>query len=175
VPLSGDPLRILFLDMDGVLNSAEFFDRREHPSLDRCSDEWWAQMVDPDAVARLNEILDATGAKVVISSSWRDHVAPDQMQRVLEVKGFRGSVIGRTPLMEEMGWENGRYGGRGLEIEAWLTENRRLEIKSFVVLDDNADMDSTSGHVMPRLVQTSWKHGLLDEHIQQAIELLTQA
>jgi hypothetical protein len=122
-------------------------------------------------VERLNVIVESAGnIVVVISSSWRYHVAPDKMQRVLASKGFRGSVIGRTPLMEEMP-ESHQKEGRSFEIKEWLGKNRHLGIESFVILDD--DIDASLDDMAAHFVQTTWKHGLLDEHVLTAIELLT--
>jgi hypothetical protein len=156
-------MKIVFLDMDGVLNSAIFFKRTKlNQELRMSSDEWWAEMVDADAVAFLNDILEATGAKVVISSTWRMARDPDEMQKILEVRGFKGEVIGATP----------RGGGtvRGLKIKRWLDETE-LAVESFVILDDGRDMDE----LLPRLVNTTWKYGLRKKHVEQAVRLLNKS
>ena len=52
--------KILFLDIDGVLNTGS------HLSQDKYGDGF-----NPKAVANLAKIVDATGADIVISSSWK--------------------------------------------------------------------------------------------------------
>lgn len=60
--------KFLFLDIDGVLNHEDWWnsligtkDRAEYPY----------DSFDPKCVERINEIINKTGAKIVISSSWR--------------------------------------------------------------------------------------------------------
>ena len=60
-------MRIVFLDFDGVLNSHAYFNAR----TEKFEDVGEAGELDPTAVERLNRIIDATGALVVVSSSWR--------------------------------------------------------------------------------------------------------
>ena len=172
-------MRVIFLDMDGVLNSMEYFARhkKDNPgtdieAADRGNDVWWLRMIDPEAVARLNRIIEATGAKVVISSSWRYHCDPIRMQRLLRGRGFKGEVIDRTPFAKHLpeGIRN-LDGTRGHEISVWLTRNTHLHIADrFVILDDIGPHGFA--HVAPHLVHTTWGRGLLDEHIQPAIEML---
>lgn len=70
-------MKILFLDMDGVMNSHTFLTAQERrrevkkTPLDMAGIEGWASMVDPKAVERLNRVIAATNARVVISSSGR--------------------------------------------------------------------------------------------------------
>lgn len=70
--------KFIFLDIDGVMNSNLFYSERtqdkryndwikEHPQ--RIA--WNACDIDPRAVERLNRLTDATGAKIVVSSTWR--------------------------------------------------------------------------------------------------------
>lgn len=55
---------------------------------------------------------------------------------------------------------------RGAEIKAWLAEC--AEIESFVILDDDSDMDDLSD----RLVKTKTDEGLLATHILEIIKIL---
>ena len=59
--------KILFLDLDGVLNTA-----RWHRQADRhAMQDEYGYKFDPSAVTNLKKILDETGADIVISSSWK--------------------------------------------------------------------------------------------------------
>ena len=113
-------------------------------------------MIDPAAVELLNRLVASTGAKVVISSSWRVCRTLEQIQDDLRSRGFVGEVIGATPSI---------IGHRGHEIAAWLTEHGPA---SFVILDDDSDM----AHLKPRLVRTTFARGLQLEHIETARALL---
>lgn len=173
---------IVFLDMDGVLNSVDYFDStRSHDwgdagRPDVGTDPWYVHMVDPAAVQRLNGIIDATGAQVVLSSSWRYHCDPEMMQRVLEARGFTGQVIARTPTAANCRGKGIAVIGeltRGHEIHLWLVENTHLNVMdSFVILDDMGPR--AFAHMAPHLVQTSWGRGLLDEHIGPAIRMIQE-
>jgi hypothetical protein len=155
-------MRVLFLDVDGVLNSAEFFHRvRDTITKDR---HVAIEHIDPEAVKRLSDIVDATGAKIVISSVWRYMHRPAEMWAILGHHGFRGHVIGATRRSTESK-------ARGKEIDAWLSESgsdRKDPVECFAILDDDADMEPH----MDRLVQTSWQSGLQDAQVKQAIKLL---
>jgi len=165
-------MHVVFLDMDGVLNNANFMGSIRDPAHiapDPNTDYWWLRMIDPEAVERLNQIVEATEAKVVISSSWRYHNTPEDMQRYLNARGFRGEVIGRTcaahMLPEGI---RGLDGTRGHEIHWWLVKNRDLMVDGFVILDDMSA--GAFAHMATYLVQTSWATGLLDKHVPAAIK-----
>jgi hypothetical protein len=159
-------VKILFLDVDGVLNSAEWMQTlKEGEEANRIygsGDQWWIDMINPAGVELLNEIVERTGAKVVISSTWRLRHAPADMQRLLEARGFTGEVIDRTPHSGEtkVQREDGTWFGpkmslhpqRGDEIKYWL--HLHPEVTEFAVLDDDSDMDA----VRDRFVKTYWQH-----------------
>ena len=158
--------------MDGVLNSADYKQERYPDEPIEWGDiRWWTSMVNPEGIKLLNEILDATGAKVVISSSWRNIVGYERMQEILDARGFTGEVIGQTPTVPELPKSFQGTGKRGTEIEVWLAKNTHLNVCDyFVILDDMGptQFDSLTGH----LVQTSWASGLRPEHVKRAVEIL---
>lgn len=146
---------VVFLDIDGVLNDAEFLNKRD-ASGPRIGDGTWADMVNPAAVARLNRILDATGAVVVVSSSWRIARTMKQILETLRGHGFTGVIVGRTASM----------GARYMEIRMYAA-NANLE--RWIAIDDG-----NMPELGERMVLTSWAHGgLLDEHVGQSIAKLT--
>ncbi len=151
-------MKVIFLDVDGVLNSLEFLAPIQQGARRLEDHEWF----DPAAVARLNRIVEATGADCVLSSTWRIlHRMPD-MRGFLKGAGFTGRLIDKTP---------GGGGQRGPQIQQWLDDTAaigRHEVESFVILDDDSDM----AHLLPHLVQTSFGDGLQDEHVERAIAML---
>jgi uncharacterized protein YqgQ len=146
---------IIFLDFDGVLNSQRWMEANRH--LVKTVELWLCKNLDHAAVARVEKISKATGAKVVISSSWRRMFSLEQLQQILKDFGFTGEVIGITPKQDQE---------RGIEIQTWLNEHGPIE--SFVILDDDSDMV----HLMHKLVQTTFEDGLQDEHVEKAIAIL---
>lgn len=156
-------MKILFLDIDGVLNSHDFWKRCQELGI--VPDD----KVDPLAVERLNRLVDATGAKIVVSSTWRlPYVWNRQLgmlATLLQRAGIKGEVIGMTP-------DHQKSYGRGGEIQAWMLQARQdnIDIESFVILDDDNDMD----HLMGYLVQTKMTDGLQDHHVETAIQILNK-
>jgi hypothetical protein len=156
---------LLFLDVDGVLNS------RDYISRDDVNFDDPDQQMDPDAIARLNQITDATGASIVVSSTWRlgwldDSNGLDKLQYSFKLYGITGKIIGMTPHKP-----NCIRNQRGKEIQAWLDFNRinmTNDVEKFVILDDDADMGKLKDH----LVLTKFKNGLQDKHVEEIIKRL---
>jgi len=159
-------MKIVFLDFDGVLNSWAFFEmtkgaRAEEGITDL---ERWVRKVDPAAVAELDRICTTAGADVVVSSTWRQLHALADLRQILERRGFTGRIIGKTPRLPPHGV---RSCPRGLEIQEWLDATRR-PVESFVILDDDNDME----HLIDRLVLTSFRTGLTAGDADKAINVL---
>src|SRR5437016_3734165 len=115
---------ILFLDIDGVLNSVDWQQRR--PKREKRPDDpplaHGQHSLDPAAVGHLNTIVARTRAKIVISSSWRDMLTHAECMACLSPLGFTGRTFGKTPVLSER-TEGGRIelpAARWQEIEDWL-------------------------------------------------------
>lgn len=145
--------KILFLDVDGVLNSAKWF-RNPRSNED---DYLGLRSIDPACVSRLKKILSFTGAKVVLSSTWR---LEESFVKTLEDAGI--PIEGRTPYI--------RSNHRGEEIAAWLTGRDGISC-DYIVIDDD---DDAGDHELTRdyFIQTTFATGLQDSHVQAAIRLL---
>jgi hypothetical protein len=143
-------MKILFLDIDGVLNSAFVLEEQRR-----------GDAISREMIERVNKIVDATGCKIVISSTWRIYQRFDKLTALLYSYGLRRVIIDAT---EDLG---GYDYTRGDEINEWVFRHREIEM--FVILDDNKD-DSMVESV---LVQTTFKHGLQDEHVAKAIAILS--
>lgn len=137
-------MKVVFLDMDGVMNGFLLWPET--------AGRLW---IDPACVARLNAITDASGAVIVVTSTWRRYT---RVPALLKRAGVTAPVIDMTPDLHEH--------SRGAEIQAWL--DGAPDVERFVILDDDADMD----HLLPSLVRTPFEHGLRDEHVTKALEVL---
>lgn len=138
-------MKLIFLDIDGVLNV-----------IGQGHDEY-GQIFHQHFMDNLKRIIDETGAKIVISSSWRKS-GLKVMQEMWKHRGLAGEVIDVTPslYLEKGGciqfWNDklqehptpkirGYSIPRGCEIEYWLNmESGKYEIESYVILDDDTDM-----------------------------------
>jgi len=86
-------MKIIFLDIDGVLNHELFF--KERSMTDRKNDlspkeNYYLSMIDENKVGLLNTLIENTSAKVVISSSWRKAHSLNDMRDLLKTKGLKG-------------------------------------------------------------------------------------
>jgi hypothetical protein len=128
-------MRVIFLDIDGVLNSRESVLSGECPIVCGIID------VSPTLLSRFNALVSDTGASVVISSTWR--LFPSNRERLsdLGIKfiGCTRESHGKSPLGLYIGSE------RKHEIRDWLKDNQDQEIEDYVILDDSMDAD-ISGH-----------------------------
>lgn len=163
-------IKILFLDLDGVLCTDRSF---AEPKLPFCSDfhipfrTGWDRL-DKECITKLNKIIETTDAKIVISSTWRLSCYSDlefsYLTDYLYSEGIIADIIDKTPT--HCGHE--RIRGRGNEIQQWLDDWTGEPIESFVILDDDCDMDNLSDlHVC-----TDEPTGLQDHDIKRAIEIL---
>lgn len=146
-------MKIIFLDVDGVLNNSSWATRMWNEGVRVYAED----MLEDRAIRLLKQIVDATGASVVITSTWRNSAA--QMTHLLDqLAYFSIRPIAVTPRLNKE---------RGDEISAWMQRYDGY-IESYVILDDDSDM----GEHMDHLVQTSFKYGLQHEHVKRAIEIL---
>jgi hypothetical protein len=143
-------MRVLFLDIDGVLNSREV-----HDSVPR---RGWD--IYPEHVVHLNALLDRVpDLFIVVSSSWRLEYTRGELERELVAAGARvaGRVLGVTP---RSGHET-----RGAEIEDWLAQ--REGVVGWVIVDDHPD--DLAPAQLARTVVTTPERGLLAAHIDEAV------
>lgn len=168
-------MKIIFLDMDGVLNSEKFNKGEQGRSpMSFGSLQFGASQIDPKGVELLNKIVEATDAHIVISSSWRHIWSPDEIGAMLEARGFRHKdrIIDKTP--------NSMKGFRGDEVKAWLdmdherrvVEPERLPVQSYVILDDSTDFHTDQ---QDNFVNTRFQVGLTPQDAQKAIRILNQS
>lgn len=120
-------MKVIFLDIDGCLNNQVMYERKENTMLGNIGG-----VLDKLCIANLNNITDRTGAKIVISSTWR---LDDACVDYLKQSGVTGEIIGATP------WLDGKYYVRGNEILAWIQQNQGYgNFNSYAIIDDFDDM-----------------------------------
>ena len=78
-------MKVIFLDVDGVLNSDEFFENNTDDSY-----------IDIKAVKLVKKAIEETGAKVVVSSSFRYNKAFQEIQEILLRNGI---LFEKTPFI----------------------------------------------------------------------------
>lgn len=151
-------MKIVFLDIDGVLNSRQYDDRRSPRDGN----------IDESRLPLLKQLVDRTAANIVLTSSWRCHWDPEgketdavgrELARTFQEAGAR--LYDRTPVL----------GHRAKEIGAWLHAH---PVERFVILDD---IKLGWGCLEPYTVKTDYRigRGLEQRHIECAIEILMKA
>jgi len=131
-------MNIIFLDIDGVLNSQLYHESTE-AKLPQTREESDLQDIDPKAISFLNDLIKETDAKIVITSTWRKSHSDEVLQALFEKKGFIGKIIGHTPILGESNL-------RGNEILSWIKSNELIlgqryhVFNTYVIFDDDSDM-----------------------------------
>jgi len=148
-------VKIIFLDIDGVLNCESAYRNGE------CQyQEWIWEDGRKDHYQRfcvrskelLNKLIDETGAKIVISSTWR-HSGIEFMKKVWEMEEMIGEIIGITPSLRT----KGLHIPRGMEIGYYLNNDLQFQhinwdeviqqeyidksgVENYIIIDDDSDM-----------------------------------
>ena len=152
-------MKIIFLDIDGVLNSVAY-DRS------RTADDG---NIDESRLVLLRELVEQTGARLVLTSSWRSHWDPlgektdavgKELEAVFTRKGLQ--LFYRTSLTVKE---------RAAGILAWLAQH---DVAAYVIIDDlKLGWGALEAHVVktdPRIGR-----GLGSAHVREAIRILNQA
>lgn len=145
--------KILFLDIDGVLNSTRSvtaFGNYPHPHDIEVSQSRF----DWVAVGLIRKLCQETGANIVLSSTWRKGGNRQKLAKILDLP-----IVGETP--EKIG------GHRGYEIAEWLKSHSP---KKFAIVDDDTDMLESQ---LPFFVNTSHEEGLLYSDFKKLRDLLS--
>ena len=133
-------MKVIFLDIDGVLNSEMYEASRTENSTDG--------YIDMSRVKLLADIINVTDAKIVLSSSWRldwdksSELCGEDGKYINQCLAKYGlAVMDKTPFISF-------FTDRRKEILTWLS-NHRSDVESFVVLDDIiSGWDELSGRVV---------------------------
>ena len=140
-------MKVIFLDVDGVLNSQQLFEKCEDDQL---------ISVDEDNIKNLKTIVDATGAKIVLSSSWRYGWA-EHSDAVQDWCQILVDILAKYDL----------------KIKDWLDKCEE-KIEGFVILDDGAYEWHRHGFDK-HLVKTDFcTGGLREEDADKAIKILNK-
>ena len=160
-------MRVIFLDVDGVLNSQQLADKIGYgghydenvPATEK--NTLWGQ----DMVNNLKRIVETTESQIVMSSTWRIYFSTKKFKEMFAVYGWEDApIIDRTP---------GGYANRGMEINRWLADQqeRNIVVENYVILDDFPDfLPEQDSH----FVETNPEIGLTDDDAHRAITILNR-
>jgi hypothetical protein len=125
-------------------------------------------------ISVLNKIIEITGAKIVITSSWRTDANISMWQRFFDMVGIKGEIVGKTP----------KLGGlRGTELfcfmldwndpkrqDQWDIKGKGL-IDGLLILDDDNDFQE---FFKPYKINIKSMEGLQEKHLKESISILSK-
>jgi hypothetical protein len=142
--------RVIFLDIDGVMNG-----REAQPEPQPGPVSW----LSPHNIAALNTALQATGAVIVVSSTWRLSMPLTELRAAFREAGCDGEIVDVTPDLDG--------NDRQREIMAWLAAQAEPP-RRFVVIDDFFPMPDLPG----KLVKTRKLDGLTTGDLPAVLAIL---
>ena len=146
--------KVLFLDFDGVLAPIDGFREPDGDTFGRRFDQ--------TCMENLKRLITASGANIVITSSWREYLSLPKMLRMWEYRGLPDVLAGVTPV---------RGTSRSQEIDSWLAHH---SVHSFAILDD-MDKRQFDEHHHSRLITCNGRIGLSADDVKHCIEVLNCA
>lgn len=156
-------MKVIFLDFDGVITTLE--------------SKW---ELDPKKMKLIKRICNKTGAKIVISSSWRRWTLEDTIKDITDTSRW-GVPVPFTPIKKVIGVTSRVYAfknddvqhhcivPRGVEIKMYLDEH--TDIDKYVILDDDADMLLEQA---PYFIRTDAIEGISELDAEKAITILNE-
>lgn len=148
-------MKILFLDNDGVICMGSAWGSRKKkwkkyraevydssPLMSDAPVQYRFDNFDQKAIKVLNQIIESTGAEIVVSSDWKRHATLEELGDYYEMQGICKRPIALTPNLEDFDDETNRLflhkkwyeKIRVLEIRKYLEDSG--EISKWVVVDD---------------------------------------
>lgn len=158
-------MKIIFLDIDGVLNCKT--------SRSRCG---IYVGIDDDKLSLLAKIAGATGAKIVLVSTWKnywqknpkDKFKQDDLANYLDKKFKKHNLEVYDKTSDSLG---GLYFSRGESILYFVYRNK---VTYYVILDD-MQFDYDGCDLTDNFIKTDIATGLTQENAARAIEILNKA
>ena len=116
-------MKVIFVDVDGVLNSDDFIDSVKG-----------SQDIDIKTIRLLKNAVNETGAKIVMDTSFRYTKSFLKVQEMLLQNGI---LFDKTPFIDNE---------RGKEIKQYLAEHK--DIEDYILLDDVIFPDFDDFHTL---------------------------
>lgn len=154
-------MKICFLDIDGVLNYCK--------CTSKAPSGVWG--IEDDKLTLLKQIIEATHAKIVLTSTWKtewfrteytEDLSMDGQYLVNKFAQFGLSILDKT---YEDTWAK-----RGEGILSYI-KTSKVPIESFVILDDES-FDFKTLDLTDKFVKTNISEGLTPSKAQLAIQIL---
>lgn len=167
----------LFLDFNGVLNALYY--PKQLADRGQTWRDRFGVLFAPECITQLERIIAATGAHIIISSSWKipfegetNEMALNSIKQMWETRQYPGRIEGTIPNLTvqeilDMNCEEGLICHKRFEIEQWLRQHPQCT--SYVIIDDEEIV--LSKHES-HFVRTDRMMGLQKKDADRAIEIL---
>lgn len=162
-------LRLLCLDMDGVVNRGAdncspdrhiYDDHFSEVVLNRDGTTCEQTYVDPELAARISKLIEDYDMRIVASTSWRFFYTQDDFKELLTLRGLPGErLIGYTPNLIPSVWSH-NMPERADEIRAFLRDFKE-PIEFCIILDDCDDARVRAPNIM--FCHTDFDKGYTEE------------
>lgn len=139
--------KYIFLDIDGVLNSRDWFLSRYGKS--------GIGNIDPEAVSVLRKIIRRTDAKIILSSTWRDEydIAEkfNKFTHGLELSGILCPFVDKAEALDK-----------------WMERYSSKKFR-YVIIDDCFGYNPK---YQDRWVEVDYEHGLTDDYVEKVVFMM---
>ena len=152
-------MKIIFLDIDGVLNHSRFLKERAPSCVMGISDE---------LVLKLKQIVGKTDAKIVLISTWKDIWEKDE-NLCEEDALYLNKKLKMQDLFVHDKTLNEFVKDRGLGIHEYLLNNN---VENFVILDDYDNEDFEKYDLKRNFIKVNRRTGLSDDDVEKAVKIL---
>lgn len=164
-------MNIIFLDIDGVLNSLPYMESVKYKNGENSISNFHVKM--------LSKLYHKFDAKIVLTSTWRelDDSSDETCYKVYKylvdsLAFYNMDIYSKTPVIEN---------NRPLEIATWLDSRTDKDVINFVILDDDFSKEDYDLYGLSKnLVHTTFfgknisDSGLQQSHIDKAIIILNK-
>lgn len=152
-------MKILFLDIDGVLNQHIKHHDNEYNG------------VNSDSMFNLNRIIKTTGCKLVISSAWRymtkeNHMTLKGFEWMLRTHGLICKDMDDYQIVGITAWDESHFKTRERQITQWITMSN-YNIRKWCAIDD-----LQLALPVTNFVQTNGSVGLHFNDVERVIGIL---
>ena len=145
-------MKVIFLDFDGVITVPPKWE------------------LNSNKIAKIKTLVEETGAKIVVSSSWRHGLKRNfewELKDNANNNHNNDMIIWLKDNIYDITPNIGLGNGRGGEIQKWLDEHN--DIENYVILDDDSDMWNSQ---LYHFVQTDYQTGFTEHEYELAYKVL---
>ncbi len=155
-------MKVIFLDIDGVLNT---------PSSESRCGEYIG--IDDEKVEKLKKIVEKTKAEIVLISTWKKYWRKEEKLKPLQ--DYSATYLdeklakqGLKAIDKTKDKADGRYLSRGESILEYVYRNN---VENYIILDD-CQFDYDGCDLSDKLIKTNQTEGLTEKEVKTACRIL---